>query len=46
MSFLYFDLPSDYISTFFETIQNMKMCLLTLFGISSSFYTGSYEQPF
>ena len=42
----YFGLQSMYISTFFQTIQNIEMYLMTSYGISESFYTGIEEKSF
>ena len=46
MSYLYFRLPPNYVSTFFHTIQKMRMCFITSYGISESFYTGTNDKPF
>jgi len=37
----YFRLLLNFISTFFRTIQDMKMYLLTAYGISTNYYSGS-----
>ena len=43
---MHFGLKENYIQTFFETIQNMKMYLLTTHGLSDTYYMGSISQPF
>ena len=46
LSCMHFSLKENYIQTFFETIQNIKMYLLTTHGLSDTYYTGSLSQPF
>ena len=45
MTCQHFGLPLDFIITFFDTIQNMKMCLMTADGVSINFYSGQ-DLPF
>ena len=42
----HFGLPESYISTFFTTIQNMQIYLVTAYIISNTFYTETKENPF
>ena len=42
----HFGLPESYISTFFITIQNMQIYLVTACSISNTFYTEIKENPF
>jgi len=44
--FQQFGLSIEYITTFFNTIQDIKMYLLTLFRILTNYYSGSSTQPF
>ena len=46
MTCYYFGLPHNYISIVFYTIQNIEMYLITLYGISDSFYTGTATNLF
>ena len=43
---IHFGLPQDYLFTFYETIQNMQMYLLTAHSMLSLFYTYSALNPF
>ena len=42
----HFGLLNHYIETFFITIQNMEMYLLTAYGLSQLFYTRDSSSPF
>ena len=42
----HFRLIDSYIQTFFNTIQNMKMCLMIAHSLSDTFYTESQSNPF
>ena len=46
ITYIYFGLPQDYLLTFYETIQNIQMYLLTTHSMLSLFYTGSASNPF
>ena len=46
LAYAYFGLENNYIKTFFPTIQNMRMYLLTAYNISSSYYMDSDASPF
>ena len=46
LAYTHFRLENDYIETFFTTIQNMWIYLLTVYRISSTFYIGSEKLPF
>ena len=41
----HFSLPLYFVTTFFDTIQNMKMCLMKVHGMSTNFYSGQ-DLPF
>ena len=41
LSCMHFGLKENYIQTFFEMIQNMKMYLLTTHGLSDTYYMDS-----
>ena len=36
----HFGLPIDFVTTFFDTIQNIQMYLMIVYGLSNNFYSG------
>ena len=46
LAYTHFRLENNYTETFFTTIQNMRMYLLTMYSIYLSYYTGSDASPF